>query len=209
MASLDGTVRMVALQFSFSNPDTIPASVKRRDPETKGECVERKNHSSGFLVIEPTEKCSLAELPGELETTGFEMVDAFCKERLDPKDPSGKRTYHMARFQFARREIVKLSDEFKKVRDIIRAELQTICETAMWRVRAFDNPFYKNGEEIPGQRSISINLEVRTPLFRPDGQPVTVWSKDGNGKRLGDSPLPIRPGYCLRVVNNAIQLVMA
>ena len=209
MVALNGTVRLVALQFSFSNPDAIPASVKRLNRETQEERVERKNHSSGVMVIEPTEKCSLVEFLGELEAAGYEMVDGFYKMRIDAKDPSGKRSYHMVRFLFARREFVELSDEFKKVRDTIRTELRSICETAMWRVRSFSNPFYKNGEEIPDQRAVSINLEARQPLFRPDGQPVTVWQKDENGKRMGDAPLPIKGDYCLRIVGDAVQLVTA
>jgi hypothetical protein len=175
VVALNGTVRLVALQFSFSNPDAIPATVKCQDRETQEERVVRKSHSSGVMVIDPTEKCSLVEFLGELEASGYEMVDAFYKERIDAKDPRGKRSYHMVRFLFARREFVELSDEFKKVRDIIRTELRSICETAMWRVRSFSNPFYKNGEEISDQRVVSVNLEARTPLFRPDGQPVTVW----------------------------------
>lgn len=209
MVALNGTVRLVALQFSFSNPDAIPATVKRQDRETPEERAVRKSHSSGVMVIEPTEKCSLVEFLGELEAAGYEMVDGFYKERIDAKDPRNKRTYHMVRFLFARREFVELSDEFKKVRDVIRTELRSICENAMWRVRSFSNPFYKNGEEIPDQRAVSVNLEARQPLFRPDGQPVTVWQKDADGKRVGDAPLPLKADYCLRIVGDAVQLVTA
>ena len=209
MVALNGTVRLVALQFSFSNPDAIPATVKRQNRETPEERVERKSHSSGVMVIEPTEKCSLVEFLGELEVAGYEMVDGFYKERIDVKDPRNKRTYHMVRFLFARREFAELSDEFKKVRDTIRTELRSICESAMWRVRSFSNPFYKNGEEIPDQRAVNINLEVRQPLFHPDGQPVTVWRKDENGKRVGDTPLPLKADHCLRIVGDAVNLVTA
>ena len=90
MVALNGTARLVALQFSFSNPDAIPVSVKRLNRETQEERVERKNHSSGVMVIEPTEKCSLVEFLGELEAAGYEMVDGFYKMRIDAKDPSGK-----------------------------------------------------------------------------------------------------------------------
>lgn len=209
MVALNGTVRLVALQFSFSNPDAIPATVKRQSRETPEERVVRKGYSSGVMVIEPTEKCSLVEFLGQLEVAGYEMVDGFYKERIDAKDPHNKRTYHMVRFLFARHEFVELSDEFKKVRDVIRAELRSICESAMWRVRSFSNPFYKNGEEIPDQRAVSVNLEARQPLFRPDGQPVTVWQKDENGKRVGDAPLPLKADYCLRIVGDAVSLMTA
>lgn len=207
MVELDSFVRLIALQFSFSNPDVIPASVKRLDRETPEERNERKKHSNGTLVIEPTENCSLVDFLGELEAAGYEMVDAFYKERIDPKDPYGRRTYHMVRYLFARREFVDLSEEFKAVRDVNSRELRSICEVAMWRVRALLNPFFKDGEEIPGQRAVSINLESRKPLFRPDGQPVTVWQKDESGNRLGEAPLPLKPDHCLRIEENAVRLV--
>jgi hypothetical protein len=210
MVALDSSVRLVALQFSFSNPDAIPASVKRLDRETPEERNERKNHSSGTLVIEPTENCSLVNFLDELKSAGYEMVDAFYKERINPKDPRGRRTYHMVRFLFARREFVDLSEEFKAVRDVISKELRSICEVAMWRIRAFLNPFYnKDGEEVIGHRTISVNLESRKPLFRPDGQPVTVWQKDENSKRVGDAPLSLKADCCLRIKDNVVQSLMA
>ena len=208
MVALDSSVRLVALQFSFSNPGAMPVSVKRLNQETSEERNERKNHSSGTLVIEPTENCSLVDFLDDLKSAGYEMVDAFYKERIDPKYPRGQRTYHMVRFLFARREFVDLSEEFKVVRDIISKELRSICEVAMWRVRTFLNPFYKDGEEVIGYRAISVNLESRKPLFCPDGQPVTVWQKDEKGNRVGDAPLPLKPDYCLRVKDNTVQLTV-
>lgn len=210
MVTLDDTVRQVALQFSFSNSAAIPASVKRLDKETTEGRVERKSRSSGVMVIEPTKKCSLVDFFGDIEAAGYEMVDAFYQERIKGKDPHNKRrTYHMVRFVFARGEFVKLSDEFKKVRDIIRIELRSICESAMWRIRAFSNPFYKNHEEIPGQRAVSINLEARQPFLRPDGQPVTVWQKDEKGERVGDAPLPLKANCYLRIVDDNVRLMTA
>lgn len=206
---LNDSVRLVMLQFNFSNPDAIPPSVKRLDKETQQEHVERKGRASGVMVIAPTERCSLVECLGQLETAGYEMVDALYKERIDQKDPRRNRTYHMVRFTFARHEFADVSDEFEEVRDAIRADLQTICEKAMWRVRAFNNPFYANGEEVADQRSLSINLEARQPLFQPDGTPVKVWQKDTDGRRVGEAPLPLKADYCLRIVGDAVQLVTA
>lgn len=205
----EGIARVIALQFSFSNPDAIPASVKRMSRETQEERVERKSYSSGVMVIEPTEKCSVAEFLGEIEAAGYEMVDAFYKRRIDAKDPRGRSSYHMVRFLFARHDFVELSDEFKKVRGVILSELQSICESAMWRVRVFSNPFYKNGEEIHGQRAVAINLEVRQPFHHPDGKPKTMWQKDGNGKRIGEAPLPLKADYCLRIAGDAVSLMTA
>lgn len=207
MATLDASVRLVTLQFSFSNPEAIPAGVKQRAQETIEERVERKSRSSGTMVMEPTENCSVAEFIDELGAAGYELVDAFCKERLDAKDPRGQRTYHTARFVFARHEFVNISEEFKKVQGAIQAEIQEMCRAAFWRVRMFLNPFYQNGEEIADQHALSINLESRKPRFLPNGQPVLVWQKDEHGRRVGDSPLPLQPSHHLRLVQNAVQLV--
>ena len=105
--------------------------------------------------------------------------------------------------------VVEISGEFKKMRDAIRGELQNICSSARWRVRVFSNPFYgKKGEEVPDQRAVSINLEAREPLFRPDGQPVTERPKDGAGKKIMDViPEPIKPKYQLKIEADTIQLV--
>lgn len=212
MVALNGTVRLIALQFRFSNPDAIPATVKRQDRETKEEYVVRKSRSSGVMVIEQTSNLhSLTELLADLEVAGYKLVDALYQERPfnEKKNPKGKWTYHMVRFLFARHELVELSDEFKKVRDIIRAELQSICEGTVWCAVVYSNPFYKDGVEVSGECAVNINLTARQPLFRPDGQPVTVWQKDENGKRVGDAPLPLKADYCLRIVGDAVQLVTA
>ena len=210
MVTLNGNVPIVMLQFSFSNCKAIPISVKRLNRESKEERVQRKIHpSNGVMVIEPTEKCSLAEFLGDLEAAGYELVDGFYKERIDAKDPGNKRTYHMVRFFFARREFAELFDESRTVRDNIRIELQNMCEGALWRVRSFSNPFYGKGEEIFNQCAMSINLEARQPLFRPDGQPVTVWQKDENGKRVGEAPLPLKADYRLRILGDVVSLVAA
>lgn len=197
---LDKGIRLIAIQFSFSNPNAIPPSVKHRKPETLEEREERKSHATGKLIIPPTENCSIAEFLGELEATGYEMVDAFYKERIDPKDPHGKRTYHMVRFLFASSEFVEnLHEEFLNARGIIRTDLAEMARTALWRVRAFLNPLYKDGEEITEQCAISINLEARKPLFNPDGTPVTMWQKDEKGERVGNAPIPFQAKHHFRL----------
>lgn len=202
---MDGlrVVRMVGFQFSFSNPTVVPSVLKRLSQETKEESVDRRSRATGVMIIEPTEQCSLLSFLGELEAEGYEMVDAFYQERVDDEYPQGKRTYHMVRFLFTRHEFAEVSDEFRKARDVIRTELQRICEEAMWRVRAFSNPFYGNGEEVDGQRAVSVNLEARVPLFLPNGQPVTMWQKDERGRRIGVAPLPVGPKHTLHFAYGA------
>lgn len=198
-------VRMVSLQFSFSNAEVIPSSVRRLERETPEERVVRKSRTDGVRFIEPVENVSLAQFLKDLAKAGYQLVDALCKPRIDANDPSGRRTYYMARFLFARREHATPSPEFKKVRPKIRKELQEIC-AAMWRVRAFLNPFYKDGEEITGLHAMSINLEVRKPLFDDAGQPLKARPRNAEGKRFGAPPLPLRPDYRLRIVDDEVKL---
>lgn len=198
--------RLVVLQFSFSNPNAVPPTVQRRTPETREERTDRKSHANGVMSIAPTMNCSPRKFVRELEAAGYELVDAFCKTRINDRD-GAKRTYYMARFVFAPHEYAKVTDEFKGARDGIRDDLFRLCETALWRIRVFFNPFFKDGEAVPGQRTSSVNFEVRAPLFRPDGKPVTQWAKDARGKPTGSAPLPLKAGHELRIVEGGIRLI--
>ena len=189
--------RLIILQFSFTNSGVVPQMIKNVGRETLyGYNIRKSRLTNGIMVIEPVENCSLSDFIEELKDAGYEMVDAFHQERINPK-PYSMKTYHMVRFTFASHEFVNISDDFKKKRDDIYVALTEMCSTAMWRVRAFSNPFYKDGEEIHGQRVLSINMEARKPLFHPDGQPIMVWQKDENGRRIGSAPVQITPEYSL------------
>jgi hypothetical protein len=234
MLILKESIAEVTLQFSYSDPGVIPLLIKRRNAETKQECAERaerkkrscaaivaephgvvKSRSNvstyihrrnGAIVINPTRNCSLAQFVEELEVAGYEIISAFYQERIDAENR--RKTYHMTRFVFIRREAVRFSNEFQKGRVAAnRRELFEICKTALWRVRAFLNPAYRNGEEILGQHAVSINLEVRQPLSHSDGKPVLVRRKDATGSGVGGLLLPLAPDYYLRVVGGVIGLV--
>src|SRR3989344_4090925 len=97
------SVRLVMLQFSFARPNVIPPHVLLRDHET----LE--------VAVDP--------LPTMLEASGYELVGAFCKPRIQYQRADGA-TYYMVRFTFARMEHATPTDEFLAVRDVIRQELQ-------------------------------------------------------------------------------------
>lgn len=210
--TLDTSVRLVTLQFSFSNGGVVPVTIRRLPEETIEERVARKSYpSNGVMAIFPTEKCSLAEFVEELKAMGYELGDASYKKRMDGKDYRGNKKYYMVRFVFARHEFAHLSDETKKLREIFYAELQRICEEAHWRVRAFLNPWYKNGEEVSGQHVISINMEGRRPLFEADDptRPVTKWQRDEKGRKIGVAPLPLQPECELHVFQGTIDTFLS
>ena len=200
-AILGSATRLVMLQFSFSNPDVIPKAARRRERETLEERRTRKSRDGGEQLIEPVENVCLVELLSCLEHAGYELVDTFYKPRIHGE--TGE-TYHAVRFLFARSEFAEPSAEFKRKRRTLQKELRKICEEALWRIRGYFNPCWKDGKEIPDQLTLSINLEARKPLFRLDGQPVPVWRKDAEGNRIGDSPLPLRPDYCFGIRGDTV-----
>ena len=193
-----GNYQRVLLQFSFSNSKVIPSNVSLLDKETLEERVARKSRSTGFMIIQPTERCSLAEFVDNLKEAGFQLIDAFCKERINP----GKPSYYAVRFTFS--QVVE--EPSKEIGGAIDG-LKTITQEALWRIRAFDNPLYKDGQEVDGQRAISINLEVRQPLCLSDGQPITVWQKDSVGNRVGTVPIPIKAGHKLTIIDKEVCLI--
>lgn len=210
MVALNKSVQLISLQFAFSNTNIFPpwACWAIRD-EKWNRWKERKYHEgTGEIVISPVQNCSLKEFVGELERAGYKIADALCQLRPDQKDDTRKRKYCMARFIFVREEhLEELSPEFKNALEKNRDFIQKMCEEANWRVRVFRNPFFRNGEQIPDQSAVSINLEARNPLIQPNGQPVLVWQKDGQGNRIGDMPLPLKPDHYLHIKDGAIQLI--
>lgn len=198
MLQLGASIRFVSMRFSFSNSKIIPSSLKFKAPATvEREEVRRERHS-GVLVIEPTESCCLAGFPQQLVLTGYPLVDGFYQPRPDPKDIFGGRMYGMVHFLFYRREFAEISPAFQAIADTVFGDLTKMCDDAFWRVRAFSNPFYKDGREVVGQSTISINLEARIPRFHPDGSLLMQWQKDDQGNRVGDCPKAIVPAHYLK-----------
>lgn len=190
------SVRVAMFQFSFSNKDAVPAHVRRMCMETDNDHDRRKAVMGGEQFIVPTENCSLVGVREQLEGAGWILADASYQERQNKKDASGWKTYHMVRFIFARAESVKADLGDLVFQKRIASDFDEIVTRAFWRVRGYVNPYRKNGVEVAGETAASINLEVRKPLLRPDGEPVTEWTKV-NGERVGEGPVPLRPSHLL------------
>jgi len=191
-------VSLISIQASFSNRRLVPDSIPARQAETAIESISRKLVKTGELVIDPIPNCSLEQFVGQLEAAGFELVDAFSQERVNHKDL--KRPYQMIRFIFARRERAHPTEIFQAQSDVVRWDLQKLLRTAFWRVRIFRNPFIRDGKQLPGEFSLSVNLESRVNRFKiVDGKemPETARRKE-NGKKIGD-PVPLNPDFQLSV----------
>jgi len=206
---LDSSVPLVVLQFSFSNPKAVPEWISRYEKEVPQKKAERKARSNGKLIIEPTENCSLLGIAKELRAAGYELINAFCQKRINPKNKD--RMYQMVRFVFLRREAIKLPDRFMEARIPALGSLREMCAGAMWRVRIFLNPLIRKGEIIPGKHSLSINLEARTPLRLPEGPPIMVWPRDETGRSMKDVPgvrkIPLGPKWRLTIKGDEISLL--
>ena len=195
-------VRLIAVQFSFSNPEAIPDSVRRLQPETEIESIKRhhKNETGdGYLILKPTENCSLVKLPGGLAEDGYNLVDAFYQERL-----RRGRSYHMVRFLFSREPARVANPDYNNFmqtqgRAVNAFDFNEMCSCSMWKGQVFSNLFYGNGGKATSERVVNIALVARKPLFRPDGTPVMVWKKNENGERVGDKPVPLHPEYYLNI----------
>ena len=210
-------VRILMIQTSFSNPGIIPPMIRQIKDETPEQRDIRTFRFSGNPIIEPTENCSLVNFVGDIGDAGYELVDAFYQRRIPQeeskdnqeksKDKMGRyfgvvntqelRMYHTLRFVFARQDFAKPSPKFQESRNEIMPALMGICDIALWRVRAFNNPYFQDGREITGQRAISINLEHREPLFYPNGERIMVYPVNEAGEKIRDFKVPIEPAHYL------------
>ena len=206
MIALDRSVRLVGVQFGFSNPKLIPASMRCLKPETSDEREKRKTSSQEAHVLGPITNVSVVVFLHDLESSGFTLVNAYCKTCVDSKYHDRRKAYHRARFIFARPEHAIIPDVFKEHRDQVRRELYAFSRSAAWLVRVFLYPFQQNGQPSPDQTVLNFSLVNRIPLYQSNGQHIMVWQKDGSDMRIGAAPVPLRPKACLRIVSGTIQL---
>lgn len=198
---MSGLPRIVTLKFSYSNEAKAPKSVPWKPMETRVDEQKRKARSTGSVIIAPVENVTiwgfLLEILGQ-----YTLVDAYNQERQ--KHQANKMpgaTFFTSVFTFACNEDVKPSSAFfQNIKEKATDDLYLMCSGALWRVRAFDNPLYKDDVEVEGQRALNVNLEVRTPLWGPDGNKILVWQRDETGEKLLNLPkIPIKPNGALRM----------
>jgi hypothetical protein len=216
------------IQTSFSNPDVLPRWINRVEKkEGNKDREERKSHAGGTMIIEPSEdmNCSLDKFVSDLERAGFVLESASCQKRIHGKQKD--QFYWMARFIFVHREDLQANEEFDQIKYLIYSELRKIFKEALWRVRAFRNPFFVEEEEVVGVCMLSVNCEARKPIHTidrnqlvtvsikgkeitaPTRRPVMEWLKDRNGQKIGDGPVAVQAKCHLRVQDGEVRLVKA
>lgn len=198
--------RFVVFQLRFSNFEAVPRHTRYLIREADENRVVYA--PSGKMVIEPTKRCSMEHFPFALERAGYDLVDVFGEERQNSGDRTGKSSHFVVRFVFAPRRFARKAEGiFGKMAEDVRQELVALCQDALWRVRAYRNPYFENHEVVTDQEDISINMEMREPFLRPDGKSVTEWQKDAEGNRVGKFPLLLKAQHTAFVMDNAITLV--
>lgn len=188
------------LRFSFSNLDLIPDCLEQESGIEKPEkFLARQFEIPGEQFIEPVEAVGCLLFIRDMEEAGYIIVDAFFKV--------GKkygRDFGIMLFTFAIKENAHCSERFLRAKLAIEQKLHNLFEQNMWRVRAFLNPFFKNGKMIDDLYAVSVNFEVRTPLVDGNGKPLVQWQKNDKGERIGDAPIKICPKLFLRIENGDI-----
>lgn len=192
---IDGEIRKIYFQFSFSNRSSVPQPLRRLPDESKGDHLSRKSVITDSLqVIEPTDKTSFHGFLKSLESEGFVLVDGCFQHRWKE---SG--VYYMVRFVFARSEVATVHPEFARIRGAARINIIRLFANAFWRIRGYRN-------RLPDGTMLSFNFEHRVPVVNNDGEEVKEWRKDVNGKRVGDGPIPIWPSYKASIRGGALRL---
>lgn len=186
---------LVIVQLSMSNGRRIPTMIPERKEETSRESRERMRHcASGAgsnVILQPTERCAVGMLADDLFDADYQIVSVWRQTRQHQKR---KGVYHTLRYTFAQSGVATQTlDELREWYPTVEDDFIGIINEAFWRARAYLNP----GED--GKSLLSLNLEVPEPRFRPDGSEVLVWRRDAEGRRTGDSAVPIEPLATLRL----------
>ncbi len=222
LSILNENVRLVVLQFSCSNKNAMPTTLKWLKKETMIESDERLANADlgdGELFMDTeVNTVSVYDFLRDLDRAEYAMVDAFCQERQEmvnkvhcmivdgfryTRSNDCTKYFYMARFVFCRLEYYNTSEYF--ARDVARAEFERMAMSATWRVKGYNNPYYEKDEKILGQRAMNINMVARNPLFDNTGHwPLKRWQRDEWGEKIGEAPLLVKPEFYLRIQDNHV-----
>lgn len=185
-AHLDETVEKVIMQFSLGKRRRFSNWLPSEEKETRAESDARKSLDPGIRFIAPTPNIRIGEVPNALRAIGFTLVDVIEMPRHDRNNPG--RTYYAARFTFARTRYNTTHEWDNLLDETFYPALVEMSSECCWRVRAYRNPLYRNGERVPGQSMLSMNFEAPAP-------PDMSESKVRGALRLIDQTLSVVPAH--------------
>lgn len=187
--------REISLQFSFSNFSAIPQFLEDLPEENMENAVARNQLNAKGSGVDLTggqflkKMVDLRGLPAGILRTDYELVGVWKQQRIQTKKGwAQNKPYWMIRFRFRHKKYLSeyrtrmgepAWEEMIKKRPMLIGELVTICSVAFWQMRAWRNPWFQDGDILPGVHAISLNFEGRQPLYE--------WDPP---KELGDDDLP-------------------
>lgn len=185
---LDQDVVKLVLEFEFSEPSFLPASITN-SPKVFPSCEFCDCEPADFTLGPASPRCSLENLVEDLQHASFSFEGGSHRERIDPQRKG--ETYHTVRFAFLHQD---WGSGLALVRDsnkLMFRVLQGMCATILWRVTIFVNPCKREGSGLPVAYSICIKLE------------------GGEPKPVSESPIPPRADFDLCVLDNHLVLTDA
>ena len=160
MKTLIGQTSCVLIQFSFPDDEMIPDGLNWVKGESLSERLERKNQTTGVVILEKQKKVCISPFMEDLENEEFQMVSATIKNRVTKQEKS----YNVARFVFKAKEVMSRFDRnyaenLFHPKSLPRKALEEFSKRFFWRVRAFSNPS-RESEKTKRDFFWSINPEV-------------------------------------------------
>lgn len=205
-------VRMVALQFMVSEKylratPEILQGVREMEPEPRDAREVRKvmdyTSQANNMIVDPTERVAVNSLIYTLLAAGYVPVDARRQTRVNDRGSWD----HVFRFVFVQKEFVIPTEGLEERSAQILAGLRVLAERNMWRAQAFLNPYFERGAPVEGQVSIDVNFKERESLLDDNGQPILVWQKDEDGRRVGETKVPLDPNFTLAFSDGDVRLL--
>lgn len=201
VATIASTPRLVMFQFNSTNLSFF-SHLLRFNPEAPKK--PGQNVPNGTLIIGPAGNISVNGIVDQMGTLGYELVDAYRRQLPDSKNPG--KEYSVACFLFSPHQFAKPCEGFEKNRGKAFAELRKLSRDSMWTIKGFNNPYFTDGAEMPGERALLFNCQARKPLTE-NGNPILVWPK-GHGKdNPGSGKIPLQPDdkLLIEIGNETVQ----
>jgi len=184
--SITKGVNKLLIRFTVSNPKYVPRFL--RIPEVNGN--GRTRQIPGKVILEQLEKCSFANLISQLNVAGFTLVDAMHQRKagVDYGKP-----FSVISFVFVKEELAEIAPEDVPYIRVADDALVELLKGSAWRTKAYKNV-------VEDGLAVSINLGARFSLLKPNGSPVMVWQKNGNGNKDTRLPkIPIQPDHKIQL----------
>jgi hypothetical protein len=179
MVAITERIPLILVQIRLNNLRLVPADAtwpRREKPRPTS-----TPKVAGIKVIDSVQDASIYGLVGDLEKLGYQLTWACCEEQ------AGR---WLARFTFKQEPPAPGFDQ-----DQARAHLLDFLSEALWAGEVWQNPFFHNGQVVPDQNMLCIDLAKRTPFIGGDGRPTT------RRKPGAEQATPLEAAQELRITN--------